>query len=73
MTGRRRSLLEQTGLEPTEPVDCYECSCCETTFGDWPEDCPECGQLVVRVVESRPEVGRWPVEQPNDSPGPWRR
>lgn len=54
MTGRRREVLGRTGREPSEPADCFECAYCEATFDDRPEDCPSCGQIVVRVVEPRP-------------------
>lgn len=54
MTSPRRSVLERTGRGSPEPVDCFECPYCEATFTDWPDDCPGCGRVVVRVVEPRP-------------------
>lgn len=58
MTGRRLNVLECTGPRPAEPTDCFECPHCEATFDDWPEDCPTCGRIVVRVVEPRPVPDR---------------
>lgn len=29
----------------------YECSYCEAAFNEWPGPCPECDQLVVRIVD----------------------
>lgn len=54
MTGRRRSVLDRTGRDPSKPADCFECAYCEVTYDDWPADCPDCGRVVVRVVEPRP-------------------
>lgn len=29
----------------------YECTRCRATVAEWTEDCPRCGEFVVRVVE----------------------
>lgn len=54
MTGKRRSILGQNGKQSLPPAVCFECTYCEATFTAWPDDCPECGQVPVRVVEPRP-------------------
>lgn len=45
---------ERTGTASDESTtrtdDHYECAHCGATFGEWTEDCPECDQLVVRIV-----------------------
>lgn len=35
----------------TSVSEYFECVDCQTDFPEWVEDCPECGQLVVRVVD----------------------
>lgn len=34
-----------------ERSDFYECLHCQRSYDDWTGTCPECGQLVVRIVE----------------------
>lgn len=35
-----------------EQSDFYECLHCRQRYDDWQDGCPQCGQLVVRIVES---------------------
>ena len=37
--------------DPHGPAHYYECSYCREGYDEWIEDCPACGQLVVRIVE----------------------
>ena len=39
------------GEERPRRSEFYECTHCRSTFDEWAEDCPDCGQLVVRVVD----------------------
>lgn len=36
------------------PPDDFECTYCGTCFREWPGGCPDCGGIVVRVVDPRP-------------------
>ena len=45
------ALFGSTIQEHEEATDFYECTYCEETFREWPGYCPDCGQLVVRIVE----------------------
>lgn len=40
-----------------ERRDFYECQHCQQSYDDWKGNCPDCGQLVVRIVESAGESG----------------
>ena len=51
MSGWFTSLFGHTVRAHEEATDFYECNYCEETFSEWPGDCPDCGQLVVRIVE----------------------
>lgn len=41
--------------DPDEPTAFYRCMHCHAAFDEWIESCPDCDQLVVRVVD-RPGV-----------------
>lgn len=51
MPGWFTSLLGPSLEGNEDATDFYECTGCEETFDEWPGYCPECGQLVVRIVE----------------------
>lgn len=51
MIGRSRLQDRRTDDEHTFPTQYYECSYCQRSVDEWIEDCPHCGQLVVRIVE----------------------
>lgn len=53
MSGLLTSLLG-AARDDERPPDFYECTCCLETFPDWPGSCPECDQLVVRIVDRHP-------------------
>ena len=51
MIGRWISPTRRLDAESTPRDSFYECTNCGTGFEEWVEDCPACGQLVVRFVE----------------------
>ena len=51
MSGWFTSFLGVPIRDHEEATDFYECTYCEETFPEWPGNCPDCGQLVVRIVE----------------------
>lgn len=49
----RRWLAPSRRREPNRDRldEFYECTTCRACYDEWAEDCPRCGQLVVRIVE----------------------
>ncbi|HKJ59199.1 MAG TPA: hypothetical protein VKA37_08220 [Halobacteriales archaeon] len=51
MIGRWLSPSRSAGEERVDREASYECSHCRAAVAEWTEDCPRCGELVVRVVD----------------------
>lgn len=51
MAGWFRSIFEGARESRGARQDFYECLHCQRSYEEWTGDCPECGQLVVRIVE----------------------
>ena len=51
MIGRWLAPARSGGGERAGRDASYECTRCRSIVAEWTEDCPRCGELVVRVVE----------------------
>lgn len=54
MSERANDQVSPTGATTNLPDEFFECTYCTTAFEEWPGGCPECGGIVVRVVDPGP-------------------